>query len=192
MKVFGSNASPPVLAKQPQSRVGILSKDTAEMITVTQTANRLATETFFALECAQQLKKSSKLSPDQRQQVSAAKQLLKAQHVAASNTVYELRCFNKTYDQVAQKLDKLSKTATSWDSKVVNPDRLVTKEGYTTQWLHNEVVRHRSFVVDLARHGVHDVQNAITQLHEVGSETGLAPPKVIAESWRAIASGRIG
>lgn len=188
MGLFSSAPKPPVATLPPQNQTSMFQSETAQMTQITRTANHLAVETFNALNSARTLMKNPRLSSHEHGKVSEAKELLKTQSNNAKYSAEELRCFNRTFDRIATQLGKLAEHKSSQERMYLNEENLRTKEGYSPEWLRQEVVHHRQLQTDFVSRGYPAVNQAVQQFNEVANARGLPPISDLPQSWQNAAS----
>lgn len=184
MGIFSSTAKPPTPVQAPQCLSDLFPQETAEMGNITETVNRLNLATFQAVSLARKLKNDKSLTPLQREQASEVKAVLKAQYQRVNDLAGELVCFNKTFDSTAKELVKARDALAKGGALLIDKAGLRTREGYSSPWLQNEVVRHRGFVAQAAREGIDDIHKSLIRLNLLTDAKGLPRLKGVSESWR--------
>jgi len=185
MGIFSSASKSPAPVQAPQHCSDLFRNETAEMGKITDTVNRLNQATFQAVNLARHLKNDKSLTPQQREQASEAKAVLKAKYELVTCLAGELSCFNKTFDTIAKQLVKARDAIRKSGALLVPMESLRTRDGYCVPWLQNEVVRHRDFVTQVAKEGVGQVEQSLSQINRLARLKGMPQVNNVSESWRS-------
>ena len=185
MGIFSSTPKPPQVVEAPQCSSSLFRAETAKMGKITDAVNRLNQTTFQAISLARSLKNDKSLTPEQREQASEAKAVLKAKYEQVFGLAGELTCFNKTFATIVKQLVKARDALSKGGALLVPMEKLRTRDGYCVPWLQNEVIHHRDFVTKVAQEGVGQVEQSMVQINKLASLKGVPPVNNVSESWRS-------
>lgn len=188
MGIFSSTPKPPQAVEAPQCSSSLFRAETAKMGKITDTVNRLNQTTFQAISLARNLKNDKSLTPQQHKQASEAKAVLKAKYEQVNGLACELTCFNKTFADTVKQLVKARDALRKGGALLVAMEDLRTRDGYCVPWLQNEVVRHRDFVTQVAKEGVGQLEESVSQINKLASLKGVPPVNNVSETWRSATS----